>query len=94
LSDPNRKPASWIIDHENNLIHEDDDRHTIVCHFGGSLKNPDVLVDAYLIHAAPDLLAVCLKLRDYALSGAPFAYPLGALQELIDVIAKAEGGTP
>ncbi len=52
----------WVLDVDNNLIHEDDDRRTIVCNFHGSMKNPEVLRDANRIVACPDLYEALEKM--------------------------------
>ena len=46
----------WNIDTEGNRILADDERQTIICNFSASLKNPEVMADAALIAAAPELL--------------------------------------
>lgn len=48
--------SKWILDEENNLVHEDDDRHTIICNFPCTLKNPSMKADALKVAAALDLL--------------------------------------
>lgn len=48
--------TKWEIDHEGNRILANDARQTIICHMSASLKNPEVLKDARLIAAAPELL--------------------------------------
>ena len=47
--------------------------------------------EALLVSAAPELLAVCRRMVEFAASGAGFAYPLGSLQELQMAVAKATG---
>jgi hypothetical protein len=48
------------------------------------------LANACLIAAAPDMLALIQRFERFA-AGTGFSYPLGSLQELQQVIAKATG---
>ncbi|ARK42610.1 hypothetical protein [Burkholderia pseudomallei] len=54
--------AKWILDEENNLIYEDDDRHTIICNFPCTLKNESMRADALKIVMAPELLEFVIEL--------------------------------
>ncbi len=47
--------------------------------------------NARLIAAAPDLLAIALRFRDYTKGPDGYRYPLGSVQELDAAIAKATG---
>jgi hypothetical protein len=57
--------TKWILDEENNLVHEDDDRHTIICNFPCTLKNQSMKADALKIVAVPELLEA---LQEYVLA--------------------------
>jgi hypothetical protein len=54
--------SEWLLDEENNLVYENDERHTIVCNFSCSLRNPEMRADALKIVATPDLLTAAMKL--------------------------------
>ena len=76
---------AWIIDVENNLIHEDDLRHSIICRAGGSLKNPEIMRDFCKIAAAPDMFnALTVLVGVCERAGIPVDAARAAL-------AKAEG---
>ena len=51
----------------------------------------EIEANAQLITAAPELIALAIEFRDYARSGAQFYYPLGSLQKLDELIARALG---
>lgn len=48
-------PVTWFVDIESNRILANDDRAAI-CHMLATVRNPEVMADANLIAAAPDLL--------------------------------------
>lgn len=81
-----RTPAPWTIVHEDNLIVGSDARRTIACHLAGNSKSPDVLADARLIAAAPELLEV---LREAAVYVPDHHGPIN--HKINAVIAKATG---
>lgn len=56
MSEGKYTPGPWVISEDDNLIHATDPRATIVCVFYACLRNPDVMADAKLIAAAPELL--------------------------------------
>lgn len=58
--------TKWILDEENNLIHEDDDRRTIICNFPCTLKNESMRADALKIVAVPELIEVIRELLQEA----------------------------
>jgi hypothetical protein len=76
-------PGSWVIDTNDNLIHANDARHTIVCSFAATLRNPSVMADARLIAAAPDMLEA-LKLCASVVAGNTMHK-----QGLVDALAAA-----
>lgn len=88
--------TTWILDEENNLVHEDDDRHTIICNFPCTLKNPSMRADALKVAAALELLESLQKMVEIA---APHIYPTpdkpksawSALESARAAIAKATG---
>ena len=56
---------TWVIDEEDNLIHANDDRHTVICSFPVTLKNPSVKADALKIAAAPELLEALIEASEW-----------------------------
>lgn len=47
--------VTWWVDAEDNRILASDARATIICHMSATCRNPEVLADARLIAAAPEL---------------------------------------
>jgi hypothetical protein len=47
--------------------------------------------NALLIAAAPEMLALLQRFKSFPFEGYEFVYPLGSLQELQHIIAKATG---
>jgi hypothetical protein len=90
-------PGPWIIDAEENFIHATDPRHTIVCGFYATLRNPEVMADARLIAAAPELLSelrhLVLLLEPLEKGGTLNVPGLATLNGARVAIAKAEGTT-
>jgi hypothetical protein len=67
-------PGPWVIDSELNAVRAEDHRHTIICRFVPTLSNPDVMADALLIAAAPDLLSALEEVLRHAISPVEFDY--------------------
>ena len=83
----------WILVEEDNLIHQDDDRQTVVCHMSATVRNPEVMRDAKLICAAPELLDALEDFVRICETGSPlyFIQQIGySCARARDVIAKAK----
>lgn len=92
MTNVNHTPGPWKIDSENNRILATDERETIVCGFCGSCRNPEVMADAHLIAAAPDLLtALLLYISSGIGNSTDFEKQREAYSAARAAIAKAKG---
>jgi len=91
--------TSWAVDCEGNRVVANDPRQTIICHMSASTRNPEVMADARLIAAAPDLLKhlrELVEIVDAAISAGDWKVdgccdPSLSLDWARAAIAKAEG---
>ena len=92
------KRVNWRVDVAGNRILADDPRETIICHLSASCRNPEVMQDALLLAAAPDLLEALTEMltgEDSELVGLEYKEKMHAAKKHARAaIAKATGGEP
>ncbi len=90
--------VEWIADGHLVTVAEEDILDICSCHpkdFGQEdFDRPyaEVLANAQLIAAAPELLAVCLDLQESASYWSDYDVPIGIVAQLNAAILKARGG--
>ena len=84
--------VTWRVDEEWNRILANDPRETIVCHMSASCRNPEVMGDARLISAAPELLSALEAFMDAYDNESSCSHPEHLMAKA--AIKKAKGETP